>query len=325
MREKEIKLPGNIDYVISNDKREITLKINHSEHNMQQDDSAFESWCLLLKADRMDCTITLSFKQIDWPYEFINLTPEQCHYMRFLYRVQKFNAQMDWFRISQDNQTEMNRFHEVFSKAIKTNNIPNSYAAYNQDKGLEHAIEKVFTKIPDSLKEIDGLQIDFSIYDQLPNGLFEEKVCERNRIFNTGYFDLWGINNDCELCIFELKEPRNTSAGILSELYFYSNLANDLVHNKNGFKLNTSGKKIYRGSDKIVHTTIKGIRAYFLTNKLHSEILRNIENVLSLLNTNSEISFEFLHYQYNPAKWEREYFSKLSNEFVQRSVAQIIV
>jgi hypothetical protein len=323
MKENTIRLPRNIDYKESNDKSEISLSINHPEHNMQQDNSAFESWCLLLKADRMNCIITLSFKQIDWHYEFRNLTPEQCHYMRFLYRVQKFNAQMDWFRISQDNQTEMDRFHEVFSKAIKTNNIPNSDARYNWDKGLEHAIEKVFTKIPDSLKEIVGLQIDFPIYDQLPNGLFDGRVCEKNRIFNTGYFDLWGINKDNELCIFELKEPRNSSAGILSELYFYSNLANDLIHSKNGFKLNTSGKKIYRGSDKIVNTTIKGIRAYFMTNKLHSEILRNIKNVRLLLNSNSEISFEFLNYQYDLAKWEREYFSKLSNEFVQRSVAQI--
>ena len=297
---KKMNFPQNIK--IEHDKKNNTMAIEilKPENNMQEDEAAFEAWALLLKTNNKVEKIVLSFKEINIDKEnyFNGLVAEQQHYMRFLYRLTKFEEQFSsWFSVDSSNVDELDFFREKFNSVKKINNIPEQESQYKETKGIEHILEKAFVNIP-GFKE-DKAGIDFNIADQLPNGLFCDEVTDKNRIFNAGYIDLWGIDSNNSLSIFELKEPKNKKAGIISELYFYANYISDLILEKNNFKLNRQSSK-YRNYHLIddKKEKYKKVRAIFLVPKLHAGIEKNQPEILSLLNhNNSSISYEVLNFE----------------------------
>jgi len=274
----------------------IKLYIKKSESNMQENAAAFEAWSLILKLRTSCKKLILSFKTIDVDNKMIfhNLSASQQHYMRFLYRLSKFQDQMSsWFSVSPESKHALYLFKEKFQEVTKVNNIPGSNSRYNEKKGDEHVIEKAFVKIP-SLRKKTG--IAFELFDQLPNGLFAKKVCKENKIFNTGYFDLWGkdpVNQT--FVLFELKEPENTKLGIISELFFYANFAFDLLHERENITLNKSKNK-YRNYQTFLTLKNAQVKAYFLVNKLHSEFEKHQIDLLTMLNDHSPVSYGIINY-----------------------------
>jgi len=290
-----------MDITCEEDSTCIRLKITKPSSNMQEDASAFESWALILRV-KTSKKIILSFDRvdIDSKHYFKDPSPHKQHYMRFLYRLSKFQKQMvSWFSVSADSQKELDLFEKEFNSVNKVNNVPDGPSEYNEGKGFEHILEKAFVSLP---KFRAGTGINFELSDQLPNGLFIDEVATKNKIFNTGKVDLWGIDPvDNAFVLFELKEPENKKLGIISELFFYSNFAFDLLNEKNKFKLNQKKSK-YRNYGTFLEAqkaTGTKVKAVFLVNNLHPELEdeKQQEKMLELLNENSPVSYCILKYE----------------------------
>ena len=114
-------------------------------------------------------------------------------------------------------------------------------------------------------------------------------VTKKNRKFPTGYFDLWGINEDDNLCIFELKKPQgNDHIGIVSELFFYAWFAYEYY----GANINDRASKRWaRGYGELVARSKRlqngknSVKAYFLVKQFRSGLDEKIDNILELLNS----------------------------------------
>ena len=278
---------------LAGQQRSITMEIHSPESNMQTDKAAFEGWALALKA-RGDCdNIILKFNPyIKGALQFVNLDKEQQHYMRFLYRVSKFSNQMKrWFSVDSSNKKIIDKFERQFYNINKLNNIPSGPSAFNPAKGKEHVVEKIFVSCVDQKKKID---INFELFDQLPIGIFNGVVARNSKIFNTGFFDLWGIENN-RLQLFELKIPGNNKIGIISELFFYANVASDLLNSTNNFLLNSKTTE-HRGYKNLLNKEIKNIDAYFLVSSVHSEIENNLQIILAILNSQNIITYHQKEY-----------------------------
>ena len=298
----------------------VKMRASRPEENMQTDASAFEAWAIILHAKcKVPVEMEFDIPESCKPFSSINASGDvkKQHFMRFLYRAWKFTNQMEWFSIYDETcRSLVDTFEEEFVKTKTVNNVPDCESEVSKERGpeSEHIIENVFAKVPETIKRIEPLT-DFQdltlpgvLYNQLPNGLFEDVVLEKNRIFPTGFFDLWGINEENELCIFELKNKDNLGAGILSELYFYVNYANDVFLTERFNK--STGKKVFRGYDKLKEAVEKGIKrihACFLAPEFHSEIMRRRNAIQEILNKGeSKIIFHFL-------KFDQEAISGFSN------------
>lgn len=317
-----IDIPSGIDFYIDNDKKNLKIHINYPEANMQKDEAAFEAWALIFYA-KEKCNVTLSFKPANWDGTFANLCVEQTHYIRFLYRLWKFSEQQkQWFHIDEENKDMIKQFIDIFIKLKENkgmiNNIPKTEAKLSSaaERKLEHYVENAFVR--DGLDILKNkvnkwTNID-TVYNQLPNGLFQGKddkdITEGNRIFPTGFFDLWGISKDKELCIFELKafdetdknNAKNKKVGIISELFFYANYSKDIFYDKNFHEESVE----FRGYDHLVKASkdgIKGIMAFFLAPEYHSRIADYMIEIEKFLNENkNEIEYRFLKYNYAEIK-----------------------
>lgn len=291
----KIQSPREIISRLDEATKTMHLEITKPHSNMQDDPAAFEAWTLLLLATGACEKVSLSFQEInlDKSRYFENLCPHQQHYFRFLYRLEKFLNQFSKvFSLAEHNQKEYEFFRDNFTRIKKKNNYPKGPSKYNPDKGLEHVLEKGFST---SLELRQKIGIAFPLNDQLPNGLFLNSVKESNRIFCTGNFDLWGVFPQDTLHLFELKEPKNKKAGIISELYFYANFAYDLLNEKGNFVLNNKETQ-FRGYNHFASGSVKMVKAYFLVDSYHAAIEGSLGKILSLLNENSNIEYSSKKY-----------------------------
>lgn len=323
----DIDIPKEVDFYTSADEKKLKIHIKSPQSNMQYDEAAFEAWALIFHC-KEDCEVALSFSELDWNNHIVISSREQSHYMRFLYRAWKFAEQMKpWFSIDEDNQSIVNVFKGQFSTLIDNNNIvnniPESEAKISQAENsklnkLEHYVENTFVRIDEAknmlakiVEEKDSTILK-NLHNQLPNGLFrgccQDDISEANRIFPTGFIDLWSISENNELCIFELKvaesEVDNRSVGIISELFFYANYCKDIFLGKNCCRSSTK----FRGYDKIMEAVgnndgFTKIKAYFLSPKYHTRIEEYITCIENSLNSNvTEIKYAFLNYDFQKIK-----------------------
>lgn len=290
-------LPRDIDITFEVPDDTYNIYVKKSYANMQDNCNAFEGWALLIKSYFPNAKIVLDWNT-DIPIEEDGKDVRSRNYAaynRFLYRVGKFEKMFsEWFRVSEDKQNKVHDFREK----IKTNHVNNrcdSDSAYNLNKGEEHIIEKDFSWEKMNQKSfLEKLRAQATpiklkcIFNQLPNGLFEGSVAERNRVFPTGYFDLWGIDDNDNLCIFELKKPiGNDHIGIVSELFFYAWFAQEYY----GANINSKSGKWARGYDRLVERSRRlqnaenHVKAYFLVKQFRSGLNEKIDNVLELLNS----------------------------------------
>lgn len=230
------------------------------------------------------------------------------HYFRFLYRIMRFRELFggDRFSVADENVGEINTFARLYGDALDGRKLwitrPTSAGGlkgYDKESRqwksgeriCENHLEKWFAlrsidkTLPLQIKEKSG---DIRLYDQLPCSIFSGEPSSENRIFSSGYFDLWGIDGRNELCLFELKEKNNTRLGIISELFFYAMIMRDMVI-ANKHKVGERAKN-YRGFK--LFQEIKedaSIRAGFLVPALHPFLSEGdtMKRVLDVLNSGS--------------------------------------
>jgi len=296
--------------------KDTSSKIPYATTNLQTDYSNFESIAFCVWAKYPECKITLKYESIKW-YEnkqaLFPLDYEKCemlfenvpkmdsirarmqHYMRFLYRVMKMqNLYGEHFRVDELNFEEIEVFTEEFEKRIINHQFvftePDGKSSISPSISLnENHLEKWFVyfsgtyameeKCPELILESSG---NIKLYDQFPCGLFAgSEKNEKNRIFNKGAFDLWGVDKENNICLYELKKASNKRLGIISELFFYSCLMSDFK------KIAPEKGTNLRGFSNFLQANNK-IKAFFLIPEFHIFIEKNLAGVLAAMNARSD-------------------------------------
>lgn len=324
---KKLFINGNKDCIPYSDKMEcnydskdITLEIyiKFPMENMQEDYANFEAIAFSVWSIAPNVKVVLKFDHSDWGDKFPlpnyidsqnkkRVSSYYQHYMRFLYRAYKMRSLYKNFTIYKENVSEVDLFENLFKGAKSSNSlcitVPKSKSSVkDQDKITENHIEKWFViKSRDENNtntEVNKLKSQTNVgylYDQFPCGLFYDvnTPSEEKRIFNTGYFDLWGIDENNDICLFELKKPGNTKLGIISELFFYSCLAKDF---KDIGKPND--RKKVRGYNVFMNAN-KKIKAYFLVPEFHSFIDNHIDSIIKVMNKRADgVEYDYIKFNY---------------------------
>lgn len=306
------------------EENKLKLFISRPLENMQTDAAAFEGIICVLWSKVPDAMVELAFRQnTKWEQHFPlptyvdkggheRVSSDTLHYMRFLYRVMKFRERFGGdgrFQVAKANEDEVNQFEACYydpaNQYYVTKPGKNKSGIRKTNELSENHLEKWFVmhsrtneqrenKFFDILK--DAMQQDIhapiKLYDQFPCRLFVNTKKESNKIFSSGYIDLWGIGNEGELCIFELKKEGFEPLGIISELFFYAMLACDMRN------ANVSDKGAsYRGFNKFMASDKeKPVKAYFLAPSLHKEIMENLESILYMLSSEKDVIFDYIHF-----------------------------
>lgn len=114
---------------------------------------------------------------------------------------------------------------------------------------------------------------------------------------------IYGVNEeDKQLFLFELKDKKNKSLGIISELFFYSCVINDLTRVKG--KLEAKGKmkgKSYRGYHKFPSEEWE-VCAYFLAPEFYSFMNKeeDLEKIIREMNQRGD------NVHYGAIRFDRE-------------------
>jgi len=268
---RNLRLPSLIDF-ITEDTNIVRMKLSANSvcKNLQNDDAAFEAWSLALKSFCICEKIIVEWEK--------PLNIKDGHYQRFLFRVNCFKDDFNsWFSISPkcidyfiDSQiTSENDY--FLNQPGKRNEISNDRKG---EADLELKFINPLNPLNKSLIHVTNLSF---IERQLPVGLFKNSVSSLNRIFTGGKsaVDLWGLNKDEDaLFLFELKTEKNSKAGIISELYFYSSI----------FRFLKEGRFKYEYKDLLSEKikNIKLIKSYFLAPALHPIVCKKLLDEINL-------------------------------------------
>lgn len=290
---KYIKFPSGIKFEYYEENK--TLKLQMKEgvvKNLQEDDAAFEAWALVCKANLPDL---IDYVILDWDKSYEPIGKSNCkwrHFNRFLFRLDHFKSQYeDWFRIA--NPENENRWGYLiktqgWTKLIlnKSSDNRSNEISKELDLKLEKHLEQYFkgkgsNKLISKIREY-GIEIT-KIKNQLPVGLFYEKVGQENYIFTGGKsaIDLYGEGVDKSFNIFELKAESNVKVGIISETFFYASIIKDAIDGVIEWEYSQSIKGV-------------DVNAFFLVSKMHPLIT---EEVIKLINVpNNGINYRKLIY-----------------------------
>lgn len=326
----------------------LCIKVNKPLSNMQTDEATFEGIICVLWSRYPNMKVELSFnnkyeKEILWNEKFRlptyedkkgsrRVAPHILHYMRFLYRVMKFEecfGEEYKFTIADDNKEIIEEFKKIFynnkNNFFVTKPGTKKSGVSRSNELAENHLEKWF--VMNSREESDanvvrkalGLDNNIELYDQMPCRLFVDRVSEETKIFSSGAIDLWGIGNNGELYVFELKKKGFEPLGIISELFFYAMLSIDMRHAKTDEKQTQDS---YRGFEKFINSKKNmPVHAYFLTHSLHSII--DINKVLKVLNSvqkQSNVIFGNIHYNQDeivPEEKTDEFLTYLRSKWEQ--------
>ncbi len=264
--DNNIRAPRDMDfYFDKNDSKLIVTLIEKGLiGNMQDNASAFESWILPLKHYLSDMINQVEIVVPDNIAKKLQ-TENNLHFNRFVYRLSRFLETYEWATTSWEMPLPPS---EIIC------NVPtkeNSSKDKHKNKKSEGWIECDF---------IDNKKDEFDIINhQLPVGLFIGNVDDKKR-YTTGQksaLDIWAIKKD-ELSIFELKKEDNIMIGIISELFFYTNVIVDIINHKILYdetdkKTTDAINNNYRGF-KDMHKFLltsgkKRINAIMLANNIH--------------------------------------------------------
>ncbi len=198
-------------------------------------------------------------------------------------RVALFQENYRWVRIAESKTEEIDKHKETWKSLVMNYPISESKEQAADNKG-EAILEREITK---------EMQKEQGISDhQLPVGLFKEFVLEKNTFTprNGSQIDIWQLSGNT-LNIYELKDKKNKSVGIISELMFYANvmylfLNQDINYPPDFQKTNKNYRHEANLYTAVNNKAIKNINAVFLNYSFHSLIEKNIEGVLAILNEN---------------------------------------
>lgn len=221
-----IRLPRDIDFAVEDSV--LRVFVNKPTQNMQTDGAAFEGWILALKAWLPD---VIKYVELDFslPDNILKRygNPTAGHYNRFLYRINNFLRLFpDWFSLHKSKRGILSDFMNWLEASTTViNQSLRERKSVIETKHMERQIESwlVFEdgKLICNLWGIDKNKL----FNQLPIGVFYEKISAKNAIFTRGAsaIDLWGIGRDGQtLHMIELKCGDNKGLGVISETLFYT-------------------------------------------------------------------------------------------------------
>lgn len=278
-------LPSDYIYQLDKKKKNLILTVREKglKANMQDNESAFESWAIVLK---FYCNELIKTVTIDWEDYSAN-GKNKLHYNRFIYRLTKFIQTYEWAHSAKP-------IPHIPSMLVC--NIPDGEAA-TADKhpiGSEAWIECMF--VEKHRKDYDAIN------HQLPVGIFYDKVSRLNHYATGGKsaIDIWAIKDNI-LNIFELKKPGNNVLGIISELMFYSNIFNDILSHRILYQESTKMKKIIssnvRGFGDLYKAYqtgyIQNINGIMLTYSIHPLITQDL---IDFINKSGRLNFCRIRY-----------------------------
>ena len=252
--------------------------------NMQDDAVAFEGWALTLKRWAKYDKVILSWDKKLYP----NTDTRYGHYQRFLFRVTNFAADFkSWFSVKPSCIPYLTDL-DIKVKGTYYLSSPKKSRSIIKPKGKEGILEfeYSFGKWLSDLKNATNASF---LDRQLPMGVFRVKVSEPTAIFSRGKsaIDIWGINKNNELLIFELKAEGNNKIGIITELYFYCCVMQRVQ--KGQFKY----EKVVPPIDKIAKTN--KIKAYYFAPELHPLIDRTLVDYINA-GTTPDVEFHYLKF-----------------------------
>lgn len=226
---RSAEFPSRIDFEIQQNKLNVKMYKTGILDNMQEDNSAFEGWILVLMTFFNKDENEIKVVSLSW--ESPDENEKSGHYHRFLYRVTKFIQRFLWFKIEDSsNNEEIYKFTQKYlsGNAQLVMNYPKTKAKDVLESANESYLERRFKTNPQIIK---GITFDCQDH-QLPVGLFNREVANKNSVFTGGKsgIDLWGIKGN-NLFIFELKF-KNKKVGIISETLLYLWIMEDLFINK---------------------------------------------------------------------------------------------
>jgi hypothetical protein len=286
---RNLKLPGNIDFIVQGNNVIMLLSADAVCKNMQEDKASFEGWALVLKRWGNYTNVILRWNR---PIYQTNTTKEG-HYQRFLFRLDCFkNHFKEWFNIDCSCVEFMNEL-KTKKPWLFFLNKPSKNRTDHKPQNEEGRWEQKFVEGELKSKLIDKTNAAF-IDRQLPVGIFKDEVSINNAIFSRGKsaIDIWGISKANELMIFELKAEHNDKVGIISEIYFYANV----------MRMVKTGKFEYQKPCKVNLERISDvskIKAYILAPSLHPLI---DEKIMEIMNTNVLPEMEFHYINYDKTK-----------------------
>ncbi|MCE5321408.1 MAG: hypothetical protein LLF93_09965 [Bacteroidales bacterium] len=262
---------------------------NPANKIMQDDGAAFEGWAICLKGWFPD-----QIKRVCLSWEIPSKISG--HYNRFLYRVWKFSQMFEWFEYNRNHINELKSFAGSFTGMI--NNCGTETPA-RKEALCEEQVEYDLCK--HNQEEFTQKFSLTQLNHHLPVGIKDSNGLS----FFTGgnsAIDLWGIDIDGHLRVFELKyidgikTKKNIKIGIISELLLYVNIMRDIVLGKIG----APNAKLIEEKDLYSRITdLKGVKGIFLTNELHPLIEHG--KALEIINTNLfNIPFEAVNYNWSP-------------------------
>lgn len=301
-------LPRDIDLSIKNDVLYIFIK--KPTQNMQVDSAAFEGWIMILKSWFSD-EIKYVVLDFELPAHLSDRygTSEVCHYNRFLYRLNNFSRLFpDWFFIHESKSHIIDAFMKWIksSTCLLNHSLRERESVIKTDK-MERQIESwfAFEEGKEKLCELWNIEPD-KLFNQLPIGVFYEKITSKNSIFTRGAsaIDLWGIGEDKEtLHLIELKCGDNKGIGVISELLFYISVLYDscvtedtlFTFGKYGNTPETTDLKAIKNGGK----KFSRLNAHILAEKYHPLFSNAVENLLRGGLSSLRIDFDRALYDYS--------------------------
>lgn len=282
---KNVKLPRDIKVSVNNNLLTLFLKEDKIIKNLQEDNSSFEAWAIILKRWIHE----IENVEIVWETPKLNNTEnnkEQQHYRRFLYRIKNFEKSYSWVYIADRNSIE----NKIFEKTNLILNIPSARKKNILEKNLnlkrkeiddysESQLEKLIMSDEKILKNFYEIFKIKEPENQLPVGVFDGQLKKENKFFTGGKsaIDIWGFNKENEFCLFELKKYNNKKVGVISEMLFYSWIMNDIRLNEITFNHQKHEKL-----KPIIHSKI--INCYLLARRSHPLIDDQIFKMMNLNN-----------------------------------------
>lgn len=293
--------PSRIDFNLEQDTLKVKMNQKGVLANMQEDNSAFEGWILVIMSIFNKEEEKIKFVKFSWE----SADKKTGHYHRFVYRVIKFGEKFSWFKIEfPNNSKEIEEFRNQYliNNDILVLNYP-KIPAREVLEGLNEAfLERLFKENPELIQKFQLEYID----QQLPVGVFDGKVKKGNNVFTGGKsgIDLWGIK-DKEFFIFELKY-NNRKVGIISEILLYLWIMEDLFINKK-IKYPVVSERVLKINRRNFRIIYKKVQEYEGINKILGVLLADRfyclvnKDLIDYLNKylGSELAITLQQYEYS--------------------------
>ena len=283
---KRLKFPERINLTSENGILCVEMTEGGLLANMQENQSAFEAWIIAIKAT---CPELVHKAVIRWSHpEKANL-----HYVRFLYRVIKFEESYDWVSIAPIDSNAKGYLENIRRELSQwVINYPDSDAKIDAEKTEAQLERALLNNLKSDLGTESGNQLPIGLFFKKKSGKKEyERTPRRN-----SQLDLWSIRNNT-FTVYELKKEENTPLGIISELMFYVNVIKDISLGTIRYPNDAVEGKDFRNFgvvfDKLPHNKKMKIEGVFLANTLHSLFHYKQAEILEILNDNHRgISYE---------------------------------